>query len=501
MRTQVRPLVILTCAVLAAILTGCANPFARDVTPQPVLLPTRTPAPQPAATQTQIAAPTPTARSRASTATRYPACATARPDIQPMRLARPDSEGQIVFIAPDGNIVLTDPSGRQRVPITNDAFINEQEEAARIYRFPTFSTDGRFVAFVSLSTSKDVNAITSSVHVAPAVANPTISTLYSTSESNIPYLDWSPDSRLIAFLTISPTIGAIRVIAREGGEVSTFDTGIPTYWHWRPNSAGMVTHLGGRATTKGKANVSIIESSGIVKDKQTVIEELPGAFQSPQWSPDGRYVLLVAYTDEQDELVLADAVGKPICTIQIVEYNAYFAWSPDGRSVAVLDTAPSPQGILLPEKLVVYDLVDGTNRVVHDEASMFFWSPDGRKLAAYSIAFDARPTPLGSGGGDRLSAPAAQRQTAALRIEIVDAASSRRVKVADTSPSRAFTQYFPYFDQYSRVITPWSPDSRRLVFASVSDTANVAVATLSPAEDDVSIRRIAAGVAAFWSPR
>jgi Tol biopolymer transport system component len=356
-----------------------------------------------------------------------------------MSLTKPDSEGQIVFIAPDGNIVLTDPSGRQRVSITNDAFIDEQQVAARIYRFPTFSTDGRFVAFVSLSTSGGAGVITSSVHVAPAVANATVITLYSTLESNIPYLDWSPDSRLIAFLTISPTIGAIRVVAREGGEVSTFDVGIPTYWHWRPDSAGMVTHLGGRATTKGKANVSIIESSGIVKGKQTVIEELPGAFQSPQWSPDGRYVLLVAYTDEQDELVLADAAGKPVCTIQTVEYNAYFAWSPDGRSVAVLDTAPSPQGILLPEKLVIHDLVNGNNSVVHDEASMFFWSPDGRKLAVYSIVFDARPTPLGSRSSNRLSAPAAQQQTAALRIEIVDAASGRRTKVADTSPSPTFT--------------------------------------------------------------
>jgi len=294
------------------------------------------------------------------------------------------------------------------------------------------------------------------------------------------------------------------VVSREGGEPSIFDTGIPTYWHWRPDSAGMVTHLGGRATTRGKANVSIITSSGATKDAQTVIADLPGAFQSPHWSPDGRYVLLVAYTGGQDELVLADAAGKPICTLQVVEYNAYFAWSPDGRAVAVLDTAPSPAGILLPGELVVYDLANGDSRAVHDEASMFFWSPDGQKLAVYSLAFDAQPTPLSDGGSHRLSAPAAQQRTVALRIEILDLASRRRVKVADTSPSSVFSQYFPYFDQYSRAVTPWSPDSRRLVFASFSpgdDTAHVAVATLNPTGDAVSITRIAAGVAAFWSPR
>jgi Tol biopolymer transport system component len=266
----------------------------------------------------------------------------------------------------------------------------------------------------------------------------------------------------------------------------------------------MVTHLGGRATTRGKANVSIITSSGTTKDAQTVIADLPGAFQSPHWSPDGRYILLVAYTGRQDELILADAAGKPICTLQIVEKNAYFAWSPDGRTVAVLDTEPSSLGILLPDELIIHDLASGKHKAIHDEAMMFFWSPDGQRLAIYSLAFDARPTPLSSGGGHRLSAPAAQRQTVALRIEIADRDGRRRVKVADTSPSGVFAQYFPYFDQYSRAITPWSPDSRRLVFASLSpgdDTAHVAVATLNPTGDAVSIRRIAAGVAAFWSPR
>ncbi len=489
--------------MLIAVLTGCANPLARDVTPQPALLPTRTLSPRAQATPTQIVEkPTPTRSSQATTL--HPACDVARPDIRPIALTQPDTEGQIAFIAPDDNLVLTDLSGRRRAPITSDAFINEAQGLRRVYRFPTFSSDSRFLAFVSLNISRNARAITSSVHIAPTVASPTIRTLYSTTEWNIPYLDWSPDGELIAFLTISPTAGAIRVVSREGGEPSIFDTGIPTYWHWRPDSAGMVTHLGGRATTRGKANVSIITSSGATKDAQTVIADLPGAFQSPHWSPDGRYILLVAYTGRQDELILADAAGKPICTLQIVEKSAYFAWSPDGRAVAVLDTEPSSLGILVPDELIIHDLASGEHKAVHDEAMMFFWSPDGQRLAIYSLAFDARPTPLSSGGGHRLSAPAAQRQTVALRIEIADRDGRRRVKVADTSPSGVFAQYFPYFDQYSRAITPWSPDSRRLVFASLSpgdDTAHVAVATLNPTGDAVSIRRIAAGVAAFWSPR
>ncbi len=509
------------CACMALLLGACSNPLRQESTPEPSLSPTRTPVSQ----QEQIARAqaTPTAASRAITtasttpeadsaeptaaaaiATRYDACSKVKPaigQIQPDLTASP--EEQIVYVTTDNNIVLTDPTGRKRIPITSDAFISENRQAGRVYQFPTFSTDGRFVAFISVSAAETFNGITNTVHVAPVSGSGTITDLYSTSEWNVPYVDWSPDSRQVAFLTISPFSGAIRVVGRDGGEISIFDTGSPTYWHWRSDSAAMVTHLGGRATTKGMANVSVIQANGSVKGEQVIIEELPGAFQSPHWSPDGRHVLFAAHTGGQDELVMADAGGRPVCTLESVEDNAYFAWSPHGKYIAVLDTSPSSQGILIPAPLTVYDVAAGTSKVIHEEASMFFWSPDGEKLAVYSIAFDATITPLGDGRG-KLSAPLAQTRSPALRIEIINVATGVKIKVADTYPSRQFIQYFPYFDQYSRAITPWSPDGRRLVFASVSptrETADIAVATLNNAGTSVDLNRIAAGTIAFWSPK
>lgn len=432
---------------------------------------------------------------------RYAACSAVKPDVGRIALNLTSDGGQIVYLTTDGNIMVTDPTGRKTTPITSDAFISENRQAGRIYQFPTFSNDGRFLAFVSLSTSEGFNGFTSTVHVAPASGG-AITDLYSTSEWNIPYVDWSPDSNQVAFLTISPRSGAIRVVGRSGGDISIFDTGSPTYWHWRADSAAMVTHLGGRATTPGRANISIIEAKGSLKGEQTVIEALPGAFQSPHWSPDGRHVLFVAYTNDQDELVLADASGKPMCALARIEDSAYFAWSPDGQRIAVLDTVPAPQGVPIPAALTVYDLAAGTSATIHDEATMFFWSPDGAKLAVYSIVFNTTPTPLGDAAG-KPGAPLAQTRSPALRIEIVDVNTSAKIKVADTLPSRQFIQYFPYFDQYSRAVTPWSPDGRRLVLASISpsrETADIAVASLNPA-GGIDLSRIAAGTIAFWSPR
>ncbi|MCS7055573.1 MAG: hypothetical protein NZM18_05285, partial [Thermoflexales bacterium] len=503
------------CACLTLALSACANPLRGEATPEPALVPTRTPVSRQEQSARARALSTPTPRPNAAegataearpvrstpeVATRYAACRTVKPAIGRIAPRPSNVEGRIVFVTTDNNIAVTDPSGRNVTPITSDAFVSESRQAWRIYQFPAFSDDGRFIAFVSLNTLENFNGVTITVHVAP-ISGATITDLYSTSEWSIPYVDWSPDGRQVAFLTIKASDGAIRVAPREGGEVTILDVGSPTYWHWRADSRAMVTHLGGRATVKGRANVSIIEVEGTVKGTQTIIEELPGAFQSPHWSPDGRYVLFVAYTDGRDELVLADAAGKPLCTLSVVEGSAYFAWSPDGRYVAVLDTAPSPQGILLPAPLTVYDLAAGTSKVLHEEATMFFWSPDGERLAVYSIVPDTTITPLGASAG-KPSALLAQTRSPALRIEVVEVATGARIKVADTFPTRQFIRYFLYFDQYSRAVTPWSPDSRRLVLASVSptrETADIAVATLGAG--GVSLNRIAAGTLAFWSSR
>jgi hypothetical protein len=154
---------------------------------------------------------------------------------------------------------------------------------------------------------------------------------------------------------------------------------------------------------------------------------------------------------------------------------------------------------------MVFDLGDGSNRDVHDRASTFFWSPDGNRLAVFSVVTDATITSLGDVKGQgKYNAPLVQQRSAALRIEIVNPTNGDRFKVADTYPSRQFLQYLQFFDQYSRAVTPWSPNGKHVVFSSMSQergTADIAVGTLNNAQTGVSVSRIAAGTLAFWSPR
>jgi Tol biopolymer transport system component len=480
----------------------------------PQLEPTRTPAPASTLAPTKVPAPTATTATKTdqteaatttpkSTArqTQYELCSAVKPAIASVPPALPDSTGMIVFITTDGNIALTDITGRSRINITTDAYLSADRQAGRIYQFPTFSSDGKSIAFVSLSTTSDFQGITQTVHVAPATNGSKVNDLYSTSEWGIPYLDFSPDGKQIAFLTINQTEGAVRVISSAGGDASTLETGSPMYWHWRSDSTAMLTHFNGRAEKKGDANIAVVDVNGSLKSGQQELDALPGAFQSPQFAPDGKHMLYVANAGGNDELVLAGADGKPVCTVMPIEANAYFAWSPDGGKVAVMDTQTPAS---LPAPLIVHDFAAGASKTVQDEASAFFWSPDGSRLATYRIVNNAPITSISMTSG-KVNAPAKQQQQrVALRIETIDVASGQVTRVADTLPSQQFGQYLQYFDQYSRAVSPWSPDGKHMVFTTVhadGNTADVAVASFDSTQTGPSLKRVAAGVVAFWSPR
>ena len=511
--------------VSVILLSACSNPLQRQAAVETNLSPTRTPVPaktseaisqptpadQKAATKSSVTAvdntPTLTATAK-PLATQFDLCSATKPGLKATAPVLGNTPGQIVYLTTDNNIVLTDESGRTRVNVTTDAFVSADGNAGRIYMFPTFSNDGKSLAFISMATTADFNGITQTVHVALAASGATLTNIYETNEFNIPYLDFSPDSEQVAFLTISGSFGAIRVVNKKGGDITVFDTGSPSYWHWRQDSSAMVTHLGGRATERGAtASIALIEAKGATKVKRVVLDALPGNFQSPHYSPDGTHVLYVANTSkgsDQDELILADAVGKPICTLTSIKASAFFAWSPDGSHVAVMDTS-SP--LNQPAAVQIYDLSDGSTKSIKEDASVFFWSPSGDKLAVYSIVTNPQFDKLGAGTSkmDSLAQSSGIAQTQfGLRLEVIDIASGKATRIADTYPSRQLQQYFQYFDQYSRSLSPWSPDGKHLVFATLSPTAqtvDVAVAAIDAVANSVSVKRVAAGTIAFWSPK
>lgn len=510
--------------VIAAAIVSLAACSSNNAPTNASLEPTRTPAPirnneaNPAAAAAAAATqPNPTEAPAKAEPTEIPitptpaiqleSCTNVSLSLEDKAPAPRRSAGQIVYLTADGNVELTDAAGRRTTKVTTDGFISREKGEGRFYQFPTFSNDGKSLAFISIDLRDSGRSVTQTVHVAEAVANADLTNLYTTTEDNIPYLDWSPDGTAVAFLTIRNGSGEIRLTPREGGEVSVLDSGSSAYWHWRNDSAAIIAHLGGRYTRdNADAHLSVISalaSAGAQKNI-TQITTPPGRFQSPHYSPNGKFMLYeVASGPQSEALVLANANGEPICNVAALEEGAYFAWSPNGRQIAVMD---SPSAVQRPKPLLIFDLANGKRTQIDRDTIAFFWSPDGQKIAVYSIVSNVPLTAL----DPNAKRPPAADPTAtpsdgniALRIEMIDATSGKALPVADTLPSEQFVRIFQFFDQYSRALTPWSPDSRNLAFVSFNrdkKEAEVGVATLSRSGNQVAIKRVASGTLAFWSP-
>lgn len=493
-----RSAVALPAVVTALLLTACASRPRQDV---PELAPTRTlappatrrpvtPTPQPTAT----AAVTPTAIGAVADLV---GCAQHQPAVQARTPVLPGSAGRVMYLSPDGNLELSDVTGAARERITTDAYIDRENRTLRAYQFPAASPGGDKLAFVRLEVGG--GGFTQTLQVADARDGASALDLYESNGFNVPYVDWSPDGKTIAFLTIGGQSGAIRTVSHTGGPVGEVEIGAPTYWHWRADSAGMVTHLGGRAEQPGgSAFMSIVTMNGSERVEGSTLSALPGNFQSPHFSPDGAHVVYAANIGGSDVLVLGDTVGAPVCALARLTNGAFFAWSPNGTHVAVMDVvAPTQQ--LAPVRVI--DVRNGDSTVVSRNGLMFFWSPVGDRLAVYSVAQADASTKLAAPAAD---APGQTQPSLFMRIESVDIASGKALRIADTNPTANFVQYIQFFDQYSRAVSPWSADGRHLAFTSSAEPdgeGEVGVATFDAAHTSVALTRIGAGTLAFFTPK
>ncbi|MCW1967443.1 MAG: PD40 domain-containing protein [Anaerolineae bacterium] len=465
----------------ALLLLGACN--RADV--PPALLPTRTPVPLPA----NFGTPTPP----------LPDCSAEKLDLSAPPLPSSPSNGQIGYITLDGNIAVMDATGRDVKDITVDANLNDRSRDLISYRFPTFAHDGKHIAFVGIRSSARTQGMTQTLYVAPVDTRPKISAAFATADANIPYFDWSPDDQRLAVLSINPTSGSIKVISRTTGTTNNFDDGTTVYWHWRPDSGAMMAHLGGSIDFNHDAKLSLGEASSPARKLSTP----PGDFQAPQFSPNGKYILVVAHLNGDNQLIVLEASGAPLCKLAALTNGGFFAWSPDGKRVALMDTI-SP--VFEPAPLDLIDIASGKRTRVHELATAFFWSPNGQRLAVYSVRSAVQNGGLPNdlvGVAQSASGSLDINAVPLLRIESFDVAANKAIFIADTLPTRDFISLLGYFDQYSRAVTPWSPDGNKLVLTALSvprETADIAVANLA-SPSGVEVKPVGSGSLAFWSSR
>jgi len=401
--------------------------------------------------------------------------------------------GRIGFIGIDGNIRSVDQTGARNTPLTEDAGANRAARTVVAYSQPTWSPDGRSLAFARTAITGR-RALNSSIWVSGDGEPPR--EVYRSDLLRPIYLYWSPDSEKLTMLS-QPTGSAqleLGVIEVADSRYRPLDQGQPYYWSWMPDNSALITHVGGDIRFNDAARLSLVplDPSGVKSDFNIP----PAGFQAPAVSPDGRYIAYVtaAGSGGGSALMLRELQGPDERLLADVPGFAYLAFAPSGSRIAVMTSArpgPSADG-----QLTIFDTAtDARLELPHDDVIAFFWAPNGRRVAYLVPARAADEAGLEI---DPLFAREQGRFYAELRVVNVRRGNSWRVTQFPLSP-RFVREQLPFFDQYLRSTSVWSPDSRTLIYAALTEAGTPGIFA-SPANGTLRPRLVAEGDFAHWSP-
>jgi Tol biopolymer transport system component len=305
------------------------------------------------------------------------------------------------------------------------------------------------------------------------------------------YLSWSPDGQYLTLLSNSrsaPSL-SLHLVDSGGGADRILHTGQPFYWDWSPDAQRIMVHTGGSRAQNQDAALGLLDPVNQLSFSEFDLK--PSAFQSPAWSPDGDGVILaVEVSGGKEKLVLAGEEGEILSTLAEIDGAVAFAWSPQGKHLAYSnrDKLDSRQGIK--SLTLISPLTDEpAAQLLSGPLLAWFWSPDGQKIA-YFMLVDS----MGK-GGNRVAQTQAQSR---MGLFVFDLKQRKSQQVALFRPTDGLLEVIPFFDQYQRSSTFWSPDSRSLVIAA-QDANNVEGIYIVAADGSQAPVKIAEGVIGFFS--
>jgi Tol biopolymer transport system component len=381
-----------------------------------------------------------------------PALADAQPAAS---LGRQAGAGLLAVVGADGNLRIFDGQGENPFALVSDARLG-----GRIYAWPTWSTDGRLAYFASSLLPADGYTLRVFIqrHVTPgAQAHVAFSALGET----FTYAYWAPgdctgkDCRDLALL-YSPATGGdlgLRLLRNEGETTSEWATerGAPFYYSFSPDGGRMIWH---RFETQ-------LEYYDVEARSIEGLDDRPGSFAAPMWSPRGERVLFAvrgAQAGRSDVIVAQGERRTPLLRDRAAPVS--FAFSPDGAQAAVLDG----DGVL-----TVLDVATGETLASRSSGIIlaFFWSPQSDRLV--TIALPRRNDR--SANLRQTSEPetkGAAQNVPGLSVNLFNPAAQTSDLLGTYIPTRDMIYYLQFYDQFSRSHSLWSPDGRYFAYGALS---------------------------------
>jgi TolB protein len=393
--------------------------------------------------------------------------------------------GQIAFIGSDYNVYTINPQNESPTALSDDAELGQT--AATIYEWPMWSTDGQ-LAYVNSTLNSD-GGITTNILISADGRTPG-EVVYTGAQEHFTYASWSPQAcgencSNLALLLNDPTGLLVKLVHIEDGTAtnSLAGVGAPFYSSWSPDGTQMLWQ-------RNNAQFEIYDViDGSISE---TLEHLPGRMFTPEWSPVDDRLLLGIRNENTTDLVITDADALTILAAELTN-PVWFAWSPDGSSVAYIDREGP---------VIVLDAMTGDEitRTPIGGVLAFFWSPDSQHIAYISLG-----TPPGSfsaynpSGDKSLVMKQQEEEPSGLAWSVFDVADGANRRYAPFQPTNQFVYLLQYFDQFATSHHVWSPDSRYLVFGEILSDSRPIVSLLDAMLDSAVSTELAEGLVGIWS--
>jgi Tol biopolymer transport system component len=413
-----------------------------------------------------------------------------------VRVSATEPQGGIAYVGTDSNIYfcngkcekpqcLTCPVERletRKLGIVPATFVRDREPP-REYNWPTFSPDGKKLAFIATSPTESSSTFSVQIH---DFASHQSFPVFESPRSRPIYIFWLPDGESLSFLVAEPGGFSLMLAkARESSPSRIVMTGIPLFFDWNQPQQELVVHSNASGPARTE-QVSLMKLTDNNQEVKKVLHLGHTPFKVPAWSPDRAHLAFVSVKGEQAWLSVADADGadpKPL--VKLGQGEASFVWAPNSRQIAY-SNAPVP-GALMMDGISMLDVAGGTTKkIVSEPVAAFYFSPDSNYLAYIAVP----------------------EKRSFYQWKLSDLKSGKSRQLANFITTRDESMAYRFFDQLALSHRIWSPDSKALVFAGVlvkGELPNAMGPAPAPfvfvaAIDELKPRPIAEGTLAFWSP-